>query len=189
MSLHVAADAEGLAASRVRALERLLSRVRVAVDSEAAGAAEGLVACLADVAILALRERAAMRRVHVVVVVLPRVAADGRGHSRLDSQRWRERLRKRSLVVEAGNLRLNVCACVVGAHGRLANVGSRWEGLLLRVWRRGRSSGHGVVPGIVLQRRCGLVVIARRTRSVGELTDRFARRGAAIKRSICAHRW
>lgn len=33
MTLHVAADAEGLAAPSVRALERLLTSVRVAVDA------------------------------------------------------------------------------------------------------------------------------------------------------------
>jgi hypothetical protein len=56
MPLHVAPNAEGLAATGVRALEGLLSRVRVAVDTQARGAREGFVAGLADVAVLRLRE-------------------------------------------------------------------------------------------------------------------------------------
>lgn len=54
--LHVATDAEGLLASGVGALERLLARVGVAVDAQGAGPREGLVARLADVAVLRLRE-------------------------------------------------------------------------------------------------------------------------------------
>ena len=38
VSLHVAPNAEGFAASVVRALERLLARVAVTVDAQAAGA-------------------------------------------------------------------------------------------------------------------------------------------------------
>ena len=56
MALHVASHAERLAAAREGALERLLARVRVAVDPERAGPREGLVARLADVPILALGE-------------------------------------------------------------------------------------------------------------------------------------
>lgn len=54
--LHVASNTEGLAASRVRTLERLLARVRVAVDSQGAGSRESLVASLADVSVLRLGE-------------------------------------------------------------------------------------------------------------------------------------
>ena len=71
VALHVASDAEGLAAPRVRALERLLARVRVAVNAQRAGSGEGLVARLADVSVLGLRERSSGRR-RDVVVVLPR---------------------------------------------------------------------------------------------------------------------
>ena len=56
VSLHVAADAEGLAAAGVRALERLLARVAVAVYAQATGARKGLVAGGANVPILRLRE-------------------------------------------------------------------------------------------------------------------------------------
>ena len=89
VALHVAADAEGLAAPGERALEGLLARVRVAVDAQRAGPREGLVARLADVAVLALRERR-RRRGRDVVVVLPRVAAGGaesnrHGHRRRES--------------------------------------------------------------------------------------------------------
>jgi hypothetical protein len=56
VSLHVAADAEGLATPGVRTLEGLLARVRMAVDSQGTGAGEGLVAGLADVAVLRLGE-------------------------------------------------------------------------------------------------------------------------------------
>jgi hypothetical protein len=91
MALHVAANTEGLAASRVRALEGLLAGVGVAVDAKAARAAKGLVAGLADVAVLALREGPSMRRVHIVVVVLPWVGARG---SHGDGQRRRKRLRQ-----------------------------------------------------------------------------------------------
>jgi hypothetical protein len=52
--LHVAAHAEGLAATGERALEGLLARVRVAVDPQRAGPREGLVARLANVPVLAL---------------------------------------------------------------------------------------------------------------------------------------
>jgi hypothetical protein len=52
VSLHVAADTEGLAAAGVWALERLLSGVGVAVDAQRTGSGEGLVAGLADVAVL-----------------------------------------------------------------------------------------------------------------------------------------
>lgn len=90
MPLHVTPDTEGLAAAGVGALERFLARVGVAVDAQRAGARECLVACLADVAILGLREGRG-RRGRNVVVVLPRVGArgwhcDAHGH-------WRKSLR------------------------------------------------------------------------------------------------
>lgn len=54
VALHVAPNAKRLAAARVRALERLLSSMRVAVNAQAAGTAERLVACHANVAVLGL---------------------------------------------------------------------------------------------------------------------------------------
>jgi hypothetical protein len=56
VSLHVAADTEGFATARLRALVRLLARVTVAVYPQAAGSGEGLVAGRADVAVLGLRK-------------------------------------------------------------------------------------------------------------------------------------
>ena len=56
VSLHVAADTEGFATTRLRALVRLLARVTVAVYPQAAGSGEGLVASRADVTVLRLRE-------------------------------------------------------------------------------------------------------------------------------------
>jgi len=56
VALHVAADTKSLATPGVRALEGLLAGVRVAVDPQRAGPGEGLVAGLADVPVLALRE-------------------------------------------------------------------------------------------------------------------------------------
>lgn len=60
MTLHVATHAKGLATSRVRALVRLLARVGMAVDPQAAGPAEGLVARRAQILVLALRVDAAL---------------------------------------------------------------------------------------------------------------------------------
>lgn len=54
--LHVAPYTEGLSAAGERALERLLARVRVAVDPQRARPREGFVACRADVPVLALGE-------------------------------------------------------------------------------------------------------------------------------------
>lgn len=56
VSLHVAADAEGFAASGLWALVRLLARVAVAVYAQATGARKGLVAGGANVAVLWLWE-------------------------------------------------------------------------------------------------------------------------------------
>jgi hypothetical protein len=92
MSLHVASHAEGLAAARVRALEWLLSSVGVAVDPERARAREGLVASLADVAILGLRERSCRGR-RDVVVVLPWVGSRSRWKRHRDSHRRESLLR------------------------------------------------------------------------------------------------
>ena len=83
VALHVASDAERLAAAGVRALEGLLARVGVAVDAERARAGEGLVAGLADVTVLALREGSRRRR-RDVVVVLPRVGPRGGTHAEAD---------------------------------------------------------------------------------------------------------
>lgn len=54
VTLHVAPDTEGLAASVVGALERLLAGMRVAVDAKRAGPGKGLVAGRANVTILRL---------------------------------------------------------------------------------------------------------------------------------------
>lgn len=83
VALHVAAHAESLAAAGVRALERLLASVRVAVYPQGARAGECLVAGLADVAVLGLRERCRSRW-RDVVVVLPRVGARLRTHGDVD---------------------------------------------------------------------------------------------------------
>jgi len=72
VALHVAADTEGFATARLRALIGLFSRMAVAVDAEAAWAREGLVASRADVAVLRLRKLRLARSADVVVV-LPRV--------------------------------------------------------------------------------------------------------------------
>ncbi len=74
VTLHVAAHAKGFAAARMRALVRLLARVRVAVDPQAARSAKRLVARRAEVLVLALRVDAALGRVQVVVV-LPQLLA------------------------------------------------------------------------------------------------------------------
>lgn len=69
MSLHVTSYTEGFAATGVGALEGLLAGVRMAVNAQGARPRESLVACLADVAILGLRERCGRRRGNVVVVL------------------------------------------------------------------------------------------------------------------------
>lgn len=119
VTLHVAADAEGLAAAGVRALEGLLAGVGVAVDAEGRRAGEGLVAGLADVAVLALGEG---RRGGGgdVVVVLPRVGARVGTHADGDGGHGRELLGQRALVVEALDLGLGRRR---GLHGRV--VGRR----------------------------------------------------------------
>jgi hypothetical protein len=52
VSLHVTPHTEGLAAAVVRALERLLACVAVAVDTKTARPRKCFIASLADVAIL-----------------------------------------------------------------------------------------------------------------------------------------
>jgi hypothetical protein len=54
VAFHVAAHAERFAAAGVRAFERFLACVAVAVYAETAGSRESLVARLTDVAILRL---------------------------------------------------------------------------------------------------------------------------------------
>jgi len=76
--LHVTAHAERLAAPAMRALERLLARVAVAMYSQAARPRECFVARLADVAVLGLRE-GGLRGRRDVVVVLPWVYRCWRG--------------------------------------------------------------------------------------------------------------
>lgn len=54
--LHVAPYAEGFSTAAMRAFEGLLAGMRMAVDSQRAWSTESLVAGLANVAILRLRE-------------------------------------------------------------------------------------------------------------------------------------
>lgn len=63
MTLHVASYTKGLATASLRALERLLTGVRVAMNAETARPAESLVASLADIAIRALREQVTRSRI------------------------------------------------------------------------------------------------------------------------------
>jgi hypothetical protein len=152
----------------------------VAVNAKAAWAAEGLVAGLADVAVLALGEGASMRRVHVVMVVLPRVGAWG---SHRDGKRRRKRLGQWSLVVKSGYLGLwlglGVCRSVISAHGRLARIrgGSRSVGGLLGVgWSRHTARGQLMPLLLYLQGGSRLVPMGRLGRGVGELAHRLAGR-------------
>ena len=55
VSLHVASDAEELAAALVLALVGLLASVGVGVYFQRAGSGEGLVACRTDIAVLVRR--------------------------------------------------------------------------------------------------------------------------------------
>jgi hypothetical protein len=56
VSLHVTSHAECLAASLVGAFEGLFAGVTMAVNAQAAGPRKCFIACLADIAILRLRE-------------------------------------------------------------------------------------------------------------------------------------
>jgi hypothetical protein len=69
MPFHVATHTERFATSRLRALVRLLARVTVAMDTQAARSRECLVACRADVAILGLRKGRLTGGTNVVVVL------------------------------------------------------------------------------------------------------------------------
>ena len=113
VALHVTPHAEGLAATGVGTLVRLLAGVGVGVDFEAAGAGEGFVAGGADVAVLGLREDG-LRVLVDVVVVFPDVAVGVARHA-LDGHcgllGW-EVGGERALVVEAWS------ACWVGWFGR-----------------------------------------------------------------------
>jgi hypothetical protein len=84
--LHIAANTKGFSAARVRALERLLAGVRVAVNFQARGSREGFVAGRTDVAFLGLRV-SRVRRGSDVVVVLPGVCG---GHGGRGVRLWRE---------------------------------------------------------------------------------------------------
>lgn len=179
VSLHVAPHAEGLAAAGVRALEWLLSSVRVAVDPERAGARKGLVARLADVAILRLRERSRRGR-RDVVVVLPWVGSRsgrqrnrdghrGEGLLRVSThfagiERCLNYLRQGSLVVESRYLRLRRSGLVVGQRWLVAHI--RWSCVwLVRVCgsldrhSRNSGSGHLVALDFCLQGWRRLVVV------------------------------
>jgi hypothetical protein len=57
VAFHVGSDAKGLSAAHMRALERLLARVAVAVDAKARRPRKRLVAGRADVAVLRLQRR------------------------------------------------------------------------------------------------------------------------------------
>lgn len=103
--LHVAPDAEGLAAAGVGALERLLARVAVAVNAQGAGSGKGLVARRADVPVLALGEAGSRRRGNVVVVLPKAVVVGAATAHGLRELGRRKHLRERTLEVEAGDLR------------------------------------------------------------------------------------
>lgn len=101
MSLHVAANAKRFAAARVSALERLLARVAMTVDFEAAWARKGLFAGSADVSLLDAGE-AGLTRGANVVVVLPWVGCRYGAwchHWWSGYHLWREVGGKRSLLV------------------------------------------------------------------------------------------
>lgn len=90
MPLHITPDAKSLTTSLVRAQERLLARVAVAVDLEAAGARESFVARRADVAVLHARVGLVLGD----IVVVPRIvgADHARWHHRgCNYRRWEVR--------------------------------------------------------------------------------------------------
>lgn len=208
VALHVAANAKGLAAPGVRALEGLLARVRVAVDPERAGPRERLVACLADVAVLGLGKRRRRRRGDVVVV-LPRVGAGagakghrhwhgreglGCGQPLARSTRAQERtyLREGALVVHPLHLlrwgsRLH--GRVVRGHRGLAHV--RWGSKLRLVGRCVDGldlldPGHRHVTLVqVAERRCRLKVVVGCRRELAHGSCRW--RVVPLKRRIRRH--
>lgn len=129
MPLHVAAYAECLSAPGMRALERLLARVTVTVDAQAARSGKGFVASWANVSILRLRE-VGLARGADVVMVLPRVGGvlcrlSGHGDVHL---RWEIR-RKRPLMVKASGGNDLTLGSVVGSRRHV-----RW-GWRIRVGR------------------------------------------------------
>lgn len=99
VALHVAAYAESFSTASLRALERLLASVGVAVNAQAAGATEGLVARRADVAVLRLRVEMPRGGVKVVVV-RPADGSGRRGNVDRHVDR-RERLGQRLLMLHA----------------------------------------------------------------------------------------
>lgn len=111
VTLHVAADTEGLPAAHMGASEGLLARVTVGVDSQTGRPREGLVAGPADVSVMILGIwRGAGRR--EIVVVLPR-RVPGRDH------RWsisRRRDGGRRAVLGLSRVRLS--GGCEGAHTR-----------------------------------------------------------------------
>lgn len=76
MTLHIGADTERLPAPSVRALEGLLTSVRVGVDAQRGRTRECLVACAADVAVMGLLVGRAAGGGEVVMV-LPGWCAGG----------------------------------------------------------------------------------------------------------------
>lgn len=92
VSLHVTSDTKRLPATLVRTLEWFLPGMRMAMNSQARGPRESLVASLADVTVLRLRKRGS-RRWGDVVVMLPWIGA--RRGSQTDRHRhqwWRKLL-------------------------------------------------------------------------------------------------
>jgi hypothetical protein len=175
VSLHVASNAEGLSASCVWALVRLLSGVRVRVDPQAARSGEGLAARLADVSILRLRE-GSLAGVANVVMMLPRIRGRGRAGRRDRGRRRRERGRERTLVVQGrpGGVLMRVGRREVGSAGgrvRRSHVRAR------RVRRRDVGRGRRMRGGGQLPRRQGLVMrLDSRVGVVGVIGGRRGRR-------------
>jgi len=164
VTLHITAYTECLATARLGALEGLLARVRVAVDAQTAGTAKGLVAGLADVAVLACWELMARRRVEIVVV-LPRDGAQGRASDRDADVGRRERLGQWLLVRKArwGRLGLRL-----GRRRRARRRGWREVAASTGSMRVCRGSLRKSVMAlhVRLQRRRGLVVVSCRRRGV-----------------------
>jgi len=69
VAFHVAANAESFATTSMRALERFLASMAVAMDSQAAWAGERFIACWADIAILRLRKCSLARSTNVVMML------------------------------------------------------------------------------------------------------------------------
>lgn len=99
--LHVTVHAKRLAAAAMRALERLLARVAMAVDLEAAGARKRLAARRAQIAVLRRRKRGRAAGRANVVVVFPGV--------------W------------CGNVRLRGCHTLQGSGGQDGDWHDGWR--------------------------------------------------------------